>query len=287
YQRNQFRYGQTLAAQKSGVPLAKAYVATGPAAYPKAEAALRATLESPLITPEAEEFREALFELAQLYYRTGRFEDAVQRLTELTDRYPRDDRAGQTAFLMADSYRKSAQLLAADTKPAASAADDPMAVARQVAARAEAAAARQDRLFKARRLYDRAIDRYRAAGVAEAAAANGSAAAVPDLDKLYLKLAYFYRADCAYDAGRFDEAVGLYDQAALKYRDDPSALTAYVQIVNAYAALGRRDEARAANERAQWLLKRMPADAFREARLTMPQKSWEDWMAWSKSAGLW
>ncbi len=79
----------------------------------------------------------------------------------------------------------------------------------------------------------------------------------------------------------------LYDAAALRYQDDPSALAAYVQIVNAYAALGRPDEARAANERAKWLLQRMPPESFKEARLTMPQKSWDDWVTWSKAAGLW
>ncbi len=61
-----------------------------------------------LITPEAEEFRDALFELAQLYYRTGRYEEAVGRLEELTERYPQEERMGQLLFLMADSYRKSA-----------------------------------------------------------------------------------------------------------------------------------------------------------------------------------
>src|SRR4051812_33576002 len=83
YQRNQSRYPQSLAASKSGVPLAQAYVAKGPQSYPAAEAALlRVIDDNPLITPEAQEFREALFELAQLYYRTERYEESVSRLTE-------------------------------------------------------------------------------------------------------------------------------------------------------------------------------------------------------------
>ena len=40
YQRNQTRYPQSLAASKSGVPLAQAYIAKGPQAYPSAETAL-------------------------------------------------------------------------------------------------------------------------------------------------------------------------------------------------------------------------------------------------------
>src|SRR5690606_16106685 len=112
YQRNQFRYPKSLAAAKSAVPLAQAYIARGPEAYGKAEAVLRGVIENnPLMTPEAEEFKQALFELAHLYYRTNRYEEAVARLEEWTQRYPRDERLGQMLFLMADSYRKSAELL--------------------------------------------------------------------------------------------------------------------------------------------------------------------------------
>src|SRR6185503_237899 len=95
YQRIQFRYGQTLAASKAGVPLAQAYVAKGPEFYGKADAALKATLESTQITPEAEDFKNALFELVQLYYRTDQFEAAVNRLEEMIERYPGDGRMGQ------------------------------------------------------------------------------------------------------------------------------------------------------------------------------------------------
>ena len=111
FQRNQFRYPQSLAASKSGVPLAQAYIAKGPEHYGKAEKVLLDMLESPLIGPDAEEFRQGLFELAQLFYRTGRYEEAVARLEEMTERYPKDERLGQLLFLMADSYRKSATLL--------------------------------------------------------------------------------------------------------------------------------------------------------------------------------
>ena len=60
-----------------------------------------------------------------------------------------------------------------------------------------------------------------------------------ETDKLFCKLAYFYRADCVFDLGNFEESIKLYDNAAFRYQDDPSALAAYVQIVNAYCALGK------------------------------------------------
>jgi tetratricopeptide (TPR) repeat protein len=277
YQRNQSRYGQSLAASKSGVPLAQAYVAKGPQSYPAAEAALLRVIEdNPLITPEAQEFREALFELAQLYYRTERFEESVARLRELMDRYPQDERRGQVLFMTADSYRKSAGLLNVNAAVVAVADRAAPAAAQQPAGnRAEAVSAKRDRLTKAREFYDKVIDLFRDLSPAR------------EIDKLHLKLSHFYRADCAYDLGRYEEAIKLYDAAALKYQEDPSALAAYVQIVNSFCALGKIDEAKTANERAKWLLRKMPPDAFRDNAFSMPKAYWEQWLKWTNNAGLW
>lgn len=274
YQRNQFRYPQSLAASKSAVPLAQAYIAKGSESYSKAEAVLRSVIEdNPLLTPDAEEFKQALFELAQLYYRTNRFEESVSRLEELTQRYPTDPRMGQLLFLMGDSYRKSASLL--DVKLAIASNDqndDPKAPVDT----AEATAAKRDRLTKAKGLYDRVVDLYR-----------NSTAQLSDTDKLYMKLAHFYRADCLYDLGAFDEAIKSYDAAAFRYQEDPSALAAYVQIVNSYCALGRVEEAKTANERAKWLLRRMPQESFTDGSFSMPKAYWEQWLKWTSASGMW
>ena len=58
----------------------------------------------------------------------------------------------------------------------------------------------------------------------------------------------------------FTEAIRLYDVAAFRYQDDPSALSAYVQIANSYCALGRFEEARTANERATFGLEWIQSD---------------------------
>jgi tetratricopeptide (TPR) repeat protein len=272
FEKNQFRYPQSLAASKSGVPLAECLVSKGPAFYSKAEKALRAVVEdNPIVTPEAEEFRMALVELAQLYYRTGRYEEAVARLEETTQRYPNDPRTPQLLFLMADSYRKSAGLLSAGKTQAASEPSDPMALA---AAKAEAATARHERLAKARELFGRVIDVFHAQAPAG------------DLEKLYLKLAYFYRADCAFDLHEYEEALKLYDGATLRYPDDPCSVAAYVQIVNAYMALGRPGDARTANERAKWLLRRIPPQAFDEAKSTMSKQDWDKWLRETDNSGM-
>ncbi len=268
YQRNQFRYPKSLAAAKSAVPLAQAYIAQGPESYRRAESVLLGVIENnPLMTPEAEEFRQALFELAQLYFRTQRYEEAVAKLEEWTQRYPNDERMGQMLFLMADSYRKSAELLdvqLVSLNPADAVVDA-----------SEATAARRQRLSKARLLYDQAIDWYRTHAPAR------------EIDKLYLRLAHFYRADCQYDLGEYEEAIRLYDIAAFRYQDDPSALAAYVQIVNANCALGRMEQAKTANERAKWLLRRMPPEAFTDGSFAMPKQYWEQWLKWTSDAGMW
>lgn len=269
FERNQLRYPKSLAASKSAVPLAQALTAKGPESYQRAEKVLLGVVENnPLVTPDAEEFRQALFELAQLYYRTDRYEESVARLEEFTQRYPSDDRMGQLLFLMADSYRKSAGSL--DTRLAAA---EPAAgpAALDVLA---AAAAKRDRLVKAKSLYDKIVERYRNAPPEQA------------IDKLYVKLSYFYRADCLYDLGDYAEAIKLYGDAAFRYQDDPASLAAYVQIVNSNCALGRFEEAKTANQRARYLLERIPKEAFNNGTFSMPKDYYAQWLKWTTESGM-
>ncbi|HEV8604155.1 MAG TPA: tetratricopeptide repeat protein [Tepidisphaeraceae bacterium] len=276
YRHNQFRYPKSLAASKSLVPMARAHIAKGPDEYGKAESVLRSVVEdNKQVTPDAVEFRESLMELASLYYRTAQYEKAISRLEEMTQRYPGDERMGQMFFLMGDSYRKSAVLL--ETKVAAARSPTTQPTTQPVVAvdLPEAAAARTERLEKARELYDRAIEFYRRGPV-------------KDLDKLYLKLAYFYRADCVYDLGKYPDAIKLYGEAAFAYKDDPSAVAAYVQIINANVAMGNMQEAKAANERAKWMLRRMPGDVFSDPNgYALPKASWEGWLKWAGDIGMW
>ena len=269
FQENLFRHPTALAASKSAVPLSQCYVAKGPEFYGKAEKTLTDVLGNPLITPEAAEFRQSLFDLAQLYYRTGRYEETISKLEEVSQRYPQDEKMGQIWFLMADSYRKSARplsLSASSTKPSEIIpAIDPTEL--MIATRA--------RFAKARSLYDKTIEIYRLNDPKD------------EVGKLYQKLSHFYRADCAYDMAYYGEAIKLYDAAAFRYKDDPSALSAYVQIVNSYCAMGRFEEARTANERAKVLLKQMPPDAFADGSFSMPKEYWQEWLKWTSESGIW
>ncbi len=269
YQRNQFRYPKSLAAAKSAVPLAQAFIAKGPEAYAKAENVLSSVLDNnPLLDPSSNDFRQSLFELGQLYCRTGRYEEAVVRLSEFQKRYPSDERRGQVLFLMADSYRKSAQQLQSKLALASTDANpgfDP----------AEMQTARRDRLTKAKSHYDQVVDLFR------------DHLPTQNPEKLYYKLAHFYRADCLYDLGEYENAISLYDNAAFRFQDDPSSLAAYVQIVNAWCRLGKTEQAKAANERAKWLLRRIPPEAFTDGTFSMPKEYWEQWLKFTNESGMW
>jgi tetratricopeptide (TPR) repeat protein len=277
FQRNQFRYPNSLAASKSSVPLAQAFIAKGPENYSKAESTLIGVVDNnPLLTPESTEFRQAVLELGQLYYRTARFEEAVARLEEFSNRYPEDPRRSQLRFLMADSYRKSAGSLGERLAAIDAGKLDPTANGGKLVDRVEMVVARRDRLRKSKALYD------------EVVALGGDKMPSADIEQLYLKLAHFYRADCLFDLQEYDDAIKLYDLAARRYQTDPGALAAYVQIVNAYVALGKPTEAGAANERAKWMLKRIPPEAFASERaFNISRQYWEQWLTFAGESGLW
>jgi len=104
--------------------------------------------------------------------------------------------------------------------------------------------------------------------------------------QLYFRNAYFYRADCAFDLARYEQAIELYDSAARRWRDHPSSLVALVQMVNSYAELGQYQNARAVNLRARDHLRRIPEEAFDDPSLPMTRKHWQDWLHWSSKLKL-
>ncbi|MGN6627425.1 MAG: tetratricopeptide repeat protein, partial [Tepidisphaeraceae bacterium] len=267
YQRNQVTYPKSLAASKSAIPLAQAFIAQGPGSFDKARAVLDSVLDNNLmLDPASNEFRQALYEIGQLDYRTGHYPEAISRFSEFSKRYPQDDHLGQVLFMMGESHRRVAESLEKQIA-------DAKAGSGHVAEIADMQNSRKERLSDAKTLYDRVVDLY------------SQTAPSTDTEKLYYKLANFYRADCLYDLGQYQDAITLYDKAAFRFHDDPSSLAANVQIVNAWCKLGRPDQAKAANERAKWLLRRIPPEAFGDGSFTMPKAYWEQWLKWSNESG--
>ena len=98
------------------------------------------------------------------------------------------------------------------------------------------------------------------------------------LENESLKLAYLWRADCVFEKGDYAAARDLYESIANQYANDPVALTARMQIVNAYAQEGSYKEARTAQNRALRMLREMPDSAFDNELLD--REAWEEWLSW-------
>ncbi len=246
YQQNLRDHSRTYAALQSTVELGSGYMAMGSSYYELAEEILLGLLDQSsggdaLVTPEAAEFRDALFLLAELYERRGEYEKAIARLEEALTRYPSDRRTTRARFLLADAYRHSAQGLAEElVKPA------------QATRRDDLDASRRERLGRAAELYDQVVAEYEARPPEERRT----------LEATLLQLSYFYRADCAFDLGAYERALGLYVEATWKYEQDPAALAGYVQIVSCHQRLGNTRDARRAIRKARVLTRKIPDEAF-------------------------
>jgi tetratricopeptide (TPR) repeat protein len=106
------------------------------------------------------------------------------------------------------------------------------------------------------------------------------------LDKLYLRHARLYLGDCLFSLQRYEEDLKHFERAAWIYKDIPSSLSAYVQIINCHVFLGQVDEARAALRRVQYLVKAIPDDAFGQALAPNSRDEWGEYFNWLDESGL-
>jgi len=225
------------------------------------------------ITPDSGEYREALIELGRLHHRLGKqdathYARSIELLTEAVQRYGESGRGPGLRFLLADANRRSVSGL-----------DEQIALTQSHAAQLNLQDERNDRLQQAQVLYNQAIS-----GLEAKRSTQGGK--IDTIEQLYLRNAYFYQADCAYDRRVFDQAIQLYNTAANNYSDDPASLVALVQIVNAYCELGRFDDAKIANDMARMQLERIPDEAFNDQNLPMKREHWEDWLRWTSERNL-
>lgn len=251
-------------AYASLVPMARCLIALR--RNDEAERILRHVVTNhPTITPDSEAFRQAIIELSSLYYRDGRFTEAIPHLSFAVERYQSHQEAPILRYRLADAYRRSVEELA-------KAMEEPMPQSRLLALEGE----------RARRL-EEAIALY--TGVITELESRPGRDLTP-METLYFRNAFFYRADCAYDLRRFEQAIQLYEIAARRWENHPSSLVAMVQIVNSNAELGRVQDARVATRKAQALLKRIPEDLFDSETVPMSRKHWEEWLRWTSELNL-
>jgi len=216
-----------------------------------------ATSEVRELTPEALEYREALFELGRLRLAQGRHEEAAARLREAVERYPEDPQIDMTRFHLAEALRLSARQM-----------EETLREGMPLSQRRRIEQDQADRLAEAQRLYEAVRSRLE----------RKPRDALTDLERLTLRNAYFYRADSAFDRGLFEDAIRLYDAAAQRYADEPASLVAMMQIVNSYITLERWPEARTANARARRRLEEIPDDALDAPDLPLDRRHWERWL---------
>jgi len=272
YQKNLTDFPRTYWAVQCLVPLAECFLDTKQ--LDKAEQTLLRVVDRrpdealTLIRPEAPEYRDALFRLGDLYIQSEQYEKAIARFEEALRRYPEDKRSDRVAFLMADAYRRSAAQIRLDLK-------DP----KKVAFKDELKVQHQERLVRAEELFAQVIDRYR----------GRPPESLSELDREYVKMSYFYRADSIYDrsylSGPSDlqpyvQSLQRYNEAAWLYQYDPAAMSAYVQMVNCYARMGNIHEARKALQRAGWALRNIPEDRFDPSMPGGSREFWEKYLSW-------
>lgn len=242
----------------SFVPLVRSILSIDPVANAsEAEQLLLRVVDGGVMAPDARDFRVALNVLGRLYVRAGRHTDAVARFQESVERYPDAPDVVNIRYALADALRMSAMEIEKDLR-------EGMPQSR----RNELEALRRERLERALTLYDAVC----------IASGERDSARMSSLDRIELRNAYFYRADCAFDLGDDEAAIGHYDVAANRYADDPASLVAMIQIVNAYTRLGRWEEARTANERARQRFRELPEHAFQRDDLPLERRHWERWL---------
>ena len=211
-----------------------------------------------------------MFELGELYYDSKQYPQAINMLTEAIERYSEGPNLGKSMFLVADSCRQSG--LALD-KMIAQLSVNPDDSLNQQKTNEE----KQTYLKKARNYFDRTIEFYSQVPVGRRT----------ELDNLYLRHCWLYRADCMFDLERYREAAQLYELAALRYQLTPTALAAFTQIINCQIKMNNVKEARSTTQRAIWQLKEIPESEFATGQAKLSRQQWRNWFAWMEESNLW
>jgi TolA-binding protein len=260
------RFPRGLDGSRALVPLAQCYLAMGPDHWELAERTLRIVLEeSEVFTPQAPEFVDALFLMGDALNRSGQCERAIAVLEEAMERYPDEPRVMRARYLLADSYRRSGLGLKQHAAEARYAGE-----IEQIGEQAT------QRLRSAQQVYRRMIQEYESRDPAD----------LDRLDRIHLRHAYLYEADCYFETQEYRRALKLYEDAAAMYKDSAAAPGAYVQIINCHVFLGETDEARAALARARVLVDALPEQVFDGSISPETRSDWRRYFAWLSSSEL-
>lgn len=245
-------------ADASYVPLAQVLLTIGtPDNIERAEQLLIAVVDGTVSGVDSPNFRAALAELGQTYYRSGAYERAIERIEEYLARFPDEPGADLLRFRLADSFRLSAQGI--DRMLRDGVTDDE---------RESLTAKRDERYRRAMALFEQARRELEA---------RPEASRTP-VENVSLRNATFYVGDCAFALRDFEGAIRAYTTARDHYPKDPASLVAMVQIVNANIEMGDMKAARTANERAKRFYQSLPIEVWDDPTLPMTREDWERWL---------
>lgn len=222
--------------------------------WDQAEAALTANLEAEALTPSAAEWRHSLFALGRLLYDVGRYEDAVVRLDEAIERYPKDAETIEARYRSSESHRRLGQSIEREIPVDALPTE-----------RAKFAHRAREEYAQALAGFDETIRVARAPSTRGLDAANRNS---------LLRNALFSRGSILHALGRYDESIRAHQTAIASFPNSPAALDAYLQMVDCYRRLDRRQEARGTLEQAKLMLNRLPQDAAFETVSNYSRQEW-------------
>ncbi|MCH7687493.1 MAG: tetratricopeptide repeat protein [Planctomycetes bacterium] len=254
-----------------------------------AEKAWRNILKSEILTPDAQEWREAQFELGRLLFQKAFFlknsvenprntekpetkqqkmlqafanwDEAISLMEEYLNREENIQtnlRTAEARFLLARSLQMSAELPRRKLKNA-----------QTEIARNELHRTMQELLLQAR-------DEFRTLQTDLLSQKDGER--LDELGSRLLREAYFQIAHTYYDLENYEEAIIAFSSAVHRNQEDPQVLLAYFQMANCNVKLNKPDEARSMIEQAKVILNRLPDDVFQQDQVNMTKNEWKLWL---------
>ncbi|MBZ0171788.1 MAG: tetratricopeptide repeat protein, partial [Phycisphaerales bacterium] len=257
-QQDSLRPGVGLWADLSYVPLAQCYIQdVDDGNDDDALRLLGSAIDGARGGPDRPEFRQAVLELGNLAFRGGRYAEAIERYEEALARESDLGDEPLVRFRLADSYRLLAEEI--DRRLAEPMSDRDAGLL---------ADERSGHLRRAIELFTGVRDEL----------SGRDPRTLSQVEKTYLRNAFFYLGDCAFDLRSFEEAIEYYGMARSSYPGEPAVLVALIQIVNAYIELGDTRSARTANERAKAFYQSLPPEVWDDPNLPLGRREWERWL---------
>jgi len=255
-----------------------------------AEKAWLKIITSNSLTPDAAEWRMALFSLGRLLYHTAemlkydkpdqplaqaegglqdfpedafrRWERAIRRLDEFLKRYPDAPERNEARYLLAKAYQHSADL------------------PRKKLAKAETENAKKELRESMHALLREAVRVFLV--VYNDLDALEEAEHLDELGRHMLRSCSFEIAHTYFALDNFEKAITAYSAAANRFPTNPQIILAFIQMANCYVRLGKDIEARSMIAQANVVLDHLADDVFDDEQGSMTRIDWKRWIDWAR-----